>query len=104
MRSIRFPAVALLLLGALAAPGAACAQTKVRFTLDWIPGATHGAFLIALQKGYYKAEGLDVTIDVITSGSAVTAGILGGQTPPAFEAASVKRTDQCTLKNTVDPV
>jgi len=42
---------------------AASAQTKVRFTLDWIPGATHGAFLIALQKGYYKAEGLDVTID-----------------------------------------
>ena len=41
----------------------ATAQTKVRFTLDWIPGATHGAFLIALQKGYYKAEGLDVTID-----------------------------------------
>ncbi len=28
-----------------------------------IPGATHGAFFVALQKGYYKAEGLDVTID-----------------------------------------
>lgn len=41
----------------------AFAQTKVRFSLDWIPGATHGAFFIAQQKGYYKAEGLDVSID-----------------------------------------
>jgi NitT/TauT family transport system substrate-binding protein len=43
--------------------GAANAQTKVRFTLDWIPGSTHGPFFIALYKGYYQAEGLDVTID-----------------------------------------
>jgi NitT/TauT family transport system substrate-binding protein len=63
MRSTRFAAVTLLLLGAIATPGAVSAQTKVRFTLDWIPGATHGAFLIAQQQGYYKAEGLDVTID-----------------------------------------
>jgi NitT/TauT family transport system substrate-binding protein len=41
----------------------ASAQTKLRFTLDWIPGATHSAFFVALQKGYYKAEGLDVSID-----------------------------------------
>lgn len=41
----------------------ALADTKIRFSLDWIPGATHGAFLIAKQKGYYKQEGLDVTID-----------------------------------------
>jgi NitT/TauT family transport system substrate-binding protein len=41
----------------------ALADTKIRFTLDWIPGATHGAFLIAKQKGYYQEEGLDVTID-----------------------------------------
>ncbi len=44
-------------------PQIAQADTKIRFALDWIPGATHGAFFIALQKGYYKAEGLDVTID-----------------------------------------
>src|SRR3984885_16190506 len=62
MKSVRFAAV-VLLLGAIAVPGVAGAQTKGRFTLDWIPGATHGAFLIALQRGYYKAEGLDVTID-----------------------------------------
>ncbi|MGV7029664.1 ABC transporter substrate-binding protein [Methylobacterium symbioticum] len=42
---------------------AARAETKLRFALDWIPGSTHAAFLIAQQKGYYKAEGLDVTID-----------------------------------------
>src|SRR6202012_2661906 len=53
----------MILLAMAAAPQAASAQTKVRFTLDWIPGATHSAFFVALQKGYYKAEGLDVSID-----------------------------------------
>ncbi|HEU4660931.1 MAG TPA: ABC transporter substrate-binding protein [Pseudolabrys sp.] len=43
--------------------GAAQAETKVRFSLDWIPGSVHSPFFIALYKGYYKAEGLDVAID-----------------------------------------
>jgi NitT/TauT family transport system substrate-binding protein len=51
------------ILAIVSAPHAASAQTKIRFTLDWIPGATHSAFFVALQKGYYKAEGLDVSID-----------------------------------------
>lgn len=59
----RIAAIGLILLTTIMGSEAASAQTKVRFTLDWIPGATHGAFLIALQKGYYKAEGLDVTVD-----------------------------------------
>ena len=59
----RIAAIGMLLATTVMGTQAASAQTKVRFTLDWMPGATHGAFLIALQKGYYKAEGLDVTID-----------------------------------------
>ena len=45
------------------ATGSARAETKVRFSLDWIPGSVHSPFFIALYKGYYKAEGLDVVID-----------------------------------------
>jgi ABC-type nitrate/sulfonate/bicarbonate transport system substrate-binding protein len=56
--------ISMLALAAIAAPQGASAQTKVRFTLDWVPGATHSAFFVALQKGYYKAEGLDVSITV----------------------------------------
>ena len=41
---------------------AAGEPTKLRFTLDWIPGSVHGPFFIALYRGYYKDEGLDVTI------------------------------------------
>jgi len=48
---------------AVAAASPASAQTKVRFSLDWIPGTVHAPFFIALYKGYYKAEGLDVSID-----------------------------------------
>lgn len=59
----RYIAWLSLALAIVAAPHSASAQTKVKFALDWIPGATHGAFFVALQKGYYKAEGLDVTID-----------------------------------------
>src|SRR5260370_13964377 len=53
----------MAVMAVISAPQAASAQTKIRFTLDWIPGATHSAFFVALQKGYYRGEGLDVTID-----------------------------------------
>ena len=63
MRSIvRIAALAILALG-VAFAGAARAETKIRFGLDWIPGSVHSPFFIALYKGYYKAEGLDVMID-----------------------------------------
>src|SRR5438093_8170288 len=49
---------------AMAAPtGPAAAQTAVKFTLDFKFEGPAAPFLIGLDKGYYKAEGLDVSID-----------------------------------------
>lgn len=41
----------------------ALADTPVKFTLDWKFEGPAAGFLLALDKGYFKAEGLDVTID-----------------------------------------
>jgi NitT/TauT family transport system substrate-binding protein len=41
----------------------ACAQTSVKFALDFRFEGPAAPFLLALDKNYFKAEGLDVTID-----------------------------------------
>ena len=47
----------------LAVTGSALAQTPVRFSLDWRFEAPNSGFMVAIDKGFYKAEGLDVTLD-----------------------------------------
>jgi NitT/TauT family transport system substrate-binding protein len=39
------------------------AQTKVKFALDWRFEGPAAAYFVAIDKGFYKDEGLDVTID-----------------------------------------
>jgi NitT/TauT family transport system substrate-binding protein len=38
------------------------ALTKVTWQADWYPQPEHGGYFTALAKGYYKQEGLDLTI------------------------------------------
>lgn len=38
------------------------ADTPVKFRLDWTVYGVHAPFFLALEKGFYKDEGLDVTI------------------------------------------
>ncbi len=69
---MRFTALfALSLVAALAAFATGCRShssapvsglTPVRLQLDWYPQPEHGGFYAALLKGYYKSEGLDVTL------------------------------------------
>jgi NitT/TauT family transport system substrate-binding protein len=58
---VRLAAFAVLAMG-ISFAGAARAETTIRFGLDWVPGSVHSPFFIALYKGYYKAEGLNVII------------------------------------------
>lgn len=68
-RILTFTASLLVLLCALILPGCRSDQpasanglTPVRLQLDWYPQPEHGGFFAAQLLGYYKAEGLDVTL------------------------------------------
>jgi NitT/TauT family transport system substrate-binding protein len=50
-------------LAALTIAGSAAAQTPVKFSLDFKFEGPSAPFVVAIDKGYFKAEGLDVTID-----------------------------------------
>lgn len=52
-----------VLMTLVAATGQALAQTPVKFALDWRFEGPAAPYLVAIEKGFYKAEGLDVTID-----------------------------------------
>jgi NitT/TauT family transport system substrate-binding protein len=57
------PAASFVLVLLAIAAGPAAAQTAIKFSLDFKFEGPSAPFLVAIDKGYYKAEGLDVTID-----------------------------------------
>ena len=55
-------AILLCLSGCRSQQSPSTGLTPVRLQLDWYPQPEHGGFFTAVLNGYYKAEGLDVTL------------------------------------------
>src|SRR3989454_7327396 len=51
----------LILAATLGVPGAQSTQ-RVTFALNWFAVGDHAAYWVALEKGYYRARGLDVEL------------------------------------------
>lgn len=77
---MRLPIAALVAGAAIALTTAmpAKAQTAVKVTLDWAFQGPQAPFLLAQERGYFKAEGLDVTIDRGEGSGAVPPRIAAG--------------------------
>jgi NitT/TauT family transport system substrate-binding protein len=58
---IRASLAAIAVILALVAPSGATAET-VTLRLDWLPSGYHAPIFLALQKGYYKARGIELEI------------------------------------------
>src|SRR5262245_8450373 len=55
--------LAIVLVAPLAGSIPAAAQTKLKMVLNWKYQGPQGWFFLADDKGYFKAEGLEVTMD-----------------------------------------
>ncbi|MFG1320139.1 ABC transporter substrate-binding protein [Xanthobacter autotrophicus] len=78
LRTLLAAALTLLVL----AP--AVAETDVKFALDWKFEGPSAPYFVALDKGYYKAEGLNVTIDSGPGSVAGIARVAAGTYPIGF--------------------
>jgi len=62
MHRLRSLALAAVVVATLLPPALAQAPEKVVFALNWFAVGDHAAYWVALDRGYYKARGLDVEL------------------------------------------
>jgi NitT/TauT family transport system substrate-binding protein len=81
MKHALFGAALALMAGA--APAFA-ELTDIRFTLGWKTQGSDAPFLLALHKGYFEQEGLNVTIDQGEGSAATVTRVMGGAYDAGF--------------------
>jgi NitT/TauT family transport system substrate-binding protein len=81
---VRILTAAAVLLGAA---GAAQAADKVTLRLDWVYGSEHAPIVLAKQKGFFAAEGIDLNL-MPGEGSTVTVKLVGNRTTEFGYAAA----------------
>ena len=63
------------------------ADEKVKYVLDWFPAGYIGFAYVGIKQGYFKEEGLDVTVEIGRGGSDAVARVAAGTDD--FGAASL---------------
>ncbi|MCW0233029.1 MAG: ABC transporter substrate-binding protein [Ferrovibrio sp.] len=80
-----FSRLTALVMGGMLIAGSAMAQdTNIKFTLGWKTQGSDAPFLLALEKGYFKAEGLNVVIDQGEGSGATVTRIMSGAYDAGF--------------------
>jgi NitT/TauT family transport system substrate-binding protein len=81
--------VSLCALTALVGAGTARAEEKFTFALNWFPVGDHAAYWVALDRGYFKQHGLDVTLENSKGSGDVVAKVDTGRADAGVADAAV---------------
>src|SRR5258708_14463099 len=73
-----------IVLALLSSQAQAQSPVKIKFVLDWKYQGLHAWYLLAQDKGYYKAEGIEVDIDQGEGSAATATKIAGAAYNPGF--------------------